>query len=115
MPEIKFSYDYPKLHNQTNAKLVKVDCLPLLELPQDLLDYDTITETGERYVFPFKNSMVLILTFSGDHFIPFTTIRRSTAQKIMYYKGQIGQIFDIKIMPPKETPKPEAVPETLKL
>lgn len=111
MPEIKFSHHYPKLHGQQWGRLLRVDCLPQKELPQDLLDYDTITVSGDRYKFPFQNSMCLILTFQGDRYIPFTTIRRSTAQKFMWYKHMIDKIFDIVI----NEEKPEAVPQNLVL
>jgi hypothetical protein len=97
MPQIKFSANYPKLHGQQTGKLLCVDCLPLASLPVDLLDYDTLQSTGERYKFPFRNAMILILTFQGDHYIPFTTIKRSYARKFLWYKSQIGQVFDIVI------------------
>ena len=93
MPEIKFSAIYPKLYGQQNARLLRVDILPLAALPKDFLEYDTIQQGGEHYKFPYKNAMMLILTFLGDHFIPFTTIRRSTTRKCMWYKSQIDNVY----------------------
>jgi hypothetical protein len=87
-----------------------VDCLPFSELPKELLDYDTIQESGERYKFPFKDSMVLVLTFQGNLLIPFTTIRRSWTKKFLWYKSHIGNIFDIVV---HEGPKAEAVQEAM--
>ena len=112
MPKIEFSHHYPKIHGQKNARLLRVDLLPQVELPADLLEYDTVTNTGDHYKFGYKNAMMLVLTFSGDHFIPFTTIRRSTTRKFLWYKSQIDQVFDLVI---NEEGKPEAVPEKMDL
>jgi hypothetical protein len=109
MPKINFSAHYPKLYGQQNGRLLRVDCLPLAELPWDFLEYDTRQTTGEHYKFPFKNAMVLILTFQGNRMIPFTTVRRSYAKKFLWYKSQIGQLFDIVV----NEDKPEAVQEAI--
>jgi len=109
MPVINFSHNFPKLHGQKNARLLRVDLLPQVELPHDLVEYDTLMNTGEHYKFSCKNSMMLILTFQGDRYIPFTTIRKSWTRKFMWYKSQIGQIFDIVI----NEEKPEAIQERI--
>jgi hypothetical protein len=111
MPEIKFDSNYIKLHGQERATLLAVEVRPLPELPIELLDYDLLSEDGKRREIQGKNVMVLILTFSGNLFIPFTTIRRSSTFMFLKYKSMIGQTFDIVI----EKPDPVvAVQEELK-
>lgn len=111
MPEIKFSHHYPKIHGQENGKLLYVDLVPSKELDPDLIEYDTSFGNGEHYELP--GGMLLILTFSGNKKIPFTTIRRSNESKFMYYKRMIGQVFDVKFVDPKDDKKPTAVQEAM--
>lgn len=109
--EIKFSHLYPKLYGQVNGKLLSVDVLPVKELDPDLVEYDTIYDGDKHYELP--GGMVLILTLQGNKKIPFTTIRRSNANKYLYYKRMIGQVFDILILDSPALQAPTAVQEAL--
>ena len=93
MNQIKFSHNYPKLWNQNKATLLDVRIESFFNLKNDLIVYDTKTETGEFYPLPHTN--LIHLTFIGDKLIPFCTIRRHTNQKFSYYKNLIGKEFEI--------------------
>jgi hypothetical protein len=104
MPVIKFSHNYPKLWGQTTAELLAVR---KLHIPDDLNDtlktYDTTyrlksANDGNVYAaYLLPQGECLQLIFLGDKRIPFCTIRRWTPQKETYYKGLVGQIFEIKL------------------
>ena len=95
MKTIKFSHNYPKLWNQTDAKLIGVTILPLdFQLDKDLIEYDTKTSNGEYYKLP-KATMLIQLIFIGNKLIPFCTLRRYTPEKERYYMQSIGEKFSI--------------------
>ena len=54
MKTISFSHHYPKLHGQVQAKLLAVILLPVREISEPLLEYDTTfaDENGETGRFP---------------------------------------------------------------
>ncbi len=103
MNKIKFSHDYPKLHGQKEAELLRVVIVSYYHLHKDLIEYDT------KYILPdyspdlqggvchyqLPKTNLLHLTFVGDKGIPFCTIRRHTVQKFSYYKRLVGKKFDI--------------------
>ena len=93
MNTIKFSNEYPKLWNQTQAKLIDVSSIYPEEIKEDLIEYDTKSVNGKYYELP-KTKMIQ-LTFIGEKRIPFCTIRRWTADKEVYYSGAVGEIFEI--------------------
>ncbi|MEA4866243.1 MAG: hypothetical protein VB088_12695 [Sphaerochaeta sp.] len=100
--KIRFSHHYPKLHGQDSAKLLAV--LPLTiddTTPQALLDYDTTTSDGNKY--PLAPGEYLQLIFIGNLRIPFCTIRPQTLQKVIFYQGAIGKVFDVLVMEEKRT------------
>lgn len=108
---IRFSHHYPKLHGQKKATLLSVQLENRKKLDPEFVEYDTVyTEfhPAAKGVFegnnnyPLPNGLVLILTFSGDKHIPFTTVRRAVAKKQDYYERNIGQEFDIVINPEEE-------------
>ena len=106
MKQIKFSHEYRKLLNESEvvirtAKLLAVIPVNLEQLPACFLDYDT--DCGS-YQLPKKGSY-LILIFQKIYEPQyteannlFTTLRRSTPEKIRYYTGAIGELFDVKII-----------------
>ena len=94
MSQIKFSHNYPKLHGQKWADLVRVHTINRESLTDKFVDYDT-TYDGGKYPLPPGNYMVLV--FLGNEFIPFTTVRRYTEKKYHYYKSNIGKTFTIAV------------------
>lgn len=101
--EIKFSHNYPKLHGQVKARLLEIEVFEKRLLHPDFISYDTIylgTEgvfpCGEKY-YPLPTGTIIVLIFLGDKYIPFTTVRRWTAQKEQDYRAGINQVFDIII------------------
>ena len=104
---IKFSHQYPKLVRQSTAELLAVKLMRKDQLHPDLVGTDTIyfLDSGDKQYYPLPNGWILILIFLGDKNIPFTTIRRSTAQKQAWYESKIGERFDIVV----EEEKPDAV------
>jgi len=102
--KIKFAEDFPKLWGQKKAKLLAVEMKHGSELPEDLVEYDTIDKNGEYY--PLPKGLVIVLTFTGDKMIPFPTIRKYVSTKFEMYQRNIGQLFDIVI----EAEKPEDKP-----
>lgn len=103
-PSIKFSHNYPKLHNQKSACLLAVEPITIdVNTPEELLAYDTTTENGNRYSLKYGEYIQLI--FIGcDYRIPFCTIRPrdhwfngQKSDKFAYYRSKIGQIFNIDI------------------
>ncbi len=96
MRSIKFSSNYPKLHNQMEAKLVNIEIVSFYELHNDLIEYDTKNTRGEYYKLPKSN--LIHLTFIGNKFIPFCTIRKHTTEKYAYYKSHLGETFNVEII-----------------
>ena len=95
MSRIKFSHNYPKLWNQKEAVLINVQVIDDNDLTEDLVEYDTKIKEGVYY--PLPKGKKLHLTFIGDKWIPFCTIRRFTEQKAEYYRDLKGKCFKIVI------------------
>ena len=99
MNKIKFSHDYPKLHEQTLAVLLDIRKVSVDSLDNDFIEYDTKYYAKEgygHYELP-KNCDVIILVFAGDKDIPFTTVRRFTQKKYDWYFSLMGKEFTIVI------------------
>lgn len=94
--EIKFSHNYYKLCGQKSATLLKVSTCRLSELSEPFLLYDTAYPGG---YYPLKEGAYMVLTFTGNERIPFTTIRPFNESKMQYYRQNIGMNFDIVIKP----------------
>ena len=95
MKTIKFSHNYPKLHGQEDAVLIKVHIINHNQLSAKLIMYDTDKGDGTYYVLP--NTKLIYLLFEGGEGIPFTTIRRYTEGKLKYYQLSIGHLFKIEV------------------
>lgn len=97
MTNIKFSHKYTKLLYGLNfikhAVLLQVLIIDLMDLTQEFRDYDT--DFGV-YELPKKGKYMLLI-FQKQGMSLFTTIRRHTPQKEEYYKGKIGETFQIVI------------------
>lgn len=98
--KIKFSHDYPKLHGQIAAQLLKVETHDKSELNKDFIEYDTRYSSG---YYELPTGKLIILVFLGDKLIPFTTVRPwkpaygGMQDKETFYRSKIGQLFEIEI------------------
>ena len=95
---VRFSGEYVKLHGQRKARLL--DVMPM-EIGENtphtaLVAYDTLRTDGSRYIGLCDGSYMLLI-FLGDKGFMFTTIRRRTYEKMLYYEERIGQEFDVVI------------------
>lgn len=103
MPSIKFSHQYPKLHNQTTAQLLAIRILAAQSVNRNksLIEYDTkffdLKNNGYGYYELPQIGSLIQLIFVGDKEIPFCTLRRWTPDKVAYYKSLIGTTFKIEI------------------
>ena len=91
--KIKFSHNYPKLHNETTAKLLAVFVTATSKLSSSFIEYDTVyyTKLGERMYYPLSDCPVLVLLFLGRLGTLFTTIRSYSLDKEKLYRGEVGQ------------------------
>ncbi len=92
---IKFSSNYPKLHNQTEGRLVSVKIIDYSDLTKEIIEYDTKNIKGEYY--PLPKTTLIHLTFIGNKLIPFCTIRRYTVQKYNYYRQSLHEYFSLDV------------------
>ena len=98
---IFFDDNYPKLHNQTTAKLVAIESIKINnDKHKELWQYDTKKSDGSYY--PINNEQYLQLIFIGDKHIPFCTLRKFSGYSLNYYKNKINEEFKIAI---KKDPK----------
>lgn len=106
MPQIFFSHLYPKLldsHNNMidSAKLIGLFRVKLEDLHPSFLFYDT--DNG-KYKLPKRGDFLMLLflkpfeTYICDQNL-FTTLRRYTPQKDIYYQKKVGMDFDIIYKP----------------
>jgi hypothetical protein len=100
-PAIKFSHNYPKLHGQTEAVLLKIYLVNRDLMTENFIEYDTtfLNSAGEKEQFPLPQNKYMVLVFMGNKYIPFTTARRYTMDKHVYYTGLKGQMFNVVIKP----------------
>jgi hypothetical protein len=108
-PAINFSHYYTKMPEEfQKSKLIEVLPIKLEDLSKDFLLYDTCFlsegDDGEGdvayYPLPSKgNYMILLLLTEGGQL--WTTIRSQWSKhgnKLEYYRGAIGEIFECKIL-----------------
>ena len=97
--KIKFSHNYKKIANITEARLLEVINVNLQNLSQEFIAYDT----ENIYKLP-KTGNYMILIFHKENENAnissniFTTIRRRTNEKEKYYRENIGKIFTLEIV-----------------
>lgn len=97
MNSIKFSYPFPKLYGEdgniiNRARLLEVVEVELSNLSAEFLRYDT---AQGMYILPAKGSYLLLIFLKPGNIHTFTTLRRSTPEKLKYYRSQIGEIVKI--------------------
>ena len=105
MKTIKFSSRYTKhplnIMNGSEVRLIEALNSKFEDLSDTFIEYDTKHYCGGHYKLPEKGDC-LVLLFLGDGPIYdtselFTTVRRSTPEKEMYYRGLRGQKLVVKI------------------
>lgn len=108
---IKFSHRYPKLLGDDGlvikeAMLLQIIRVNLSGLSADFLNYDT--NYGE-YPLPEYGEYIMLIfmkpTEGNDAANLFTTLRRFTEDKFVYYHEKIGQMFKIVTIEGKEWEK----------
>lgn len=100
LKEICFDNNYPKLHNQKQARLV----LALQEIPGemlrknffDLMMYDTERDDGLYYGIKEDEEYMLLL-FVGEKNIMFSTLRKQNQENVELYAESIGELFSITV------------------
>lgn len=97
-PTIKFSYPFKKLFLNSalieRALLLQVIQVDLLDLTQEMRDYDT--DFGV-YPLPQKGAYLMLIFMKSNGGGLFTTLRRETPAKLEYYSGLAGVWFDIDV------------------
>lgn len=105
MKTIKFSSRYTKhpinVINGSEVRLIEVLNSKFEELSDTFKEYDTKYYCEGHYKLPKKGDC-LVLLFLGegsmwDSSELFTTVRRSTPSKEMYYKGLRGQKLMVEV------------------
>lgn len=105
MKSIKFSHRYSKhpinVIDGCEVRLIEVLNSKFEDLSDTFKGYDTRLYCGGNYKLP-KTGDCLVLLFLGagsmwDSSELFTTVRRSTPAKEIYYKGLRGQKLMVKI------------------
>lgn len=99
---IRFDNNYPKLHNQTEARLLMViqdiSGEMLLNNFPDLTSWDSLRDDGRYYnIAPEKDYMLLL--FVGDKNIMFSTLRKQNEENAILYAESVGDVFKIAIEP----------------
>jgi hypothetical protein len=100
MNQILFSHNYPKLWTQTKAILVDIRYIVNPNAMNDKLkEYDTFwkEEDGTCGYYELPKGLLLQLFFIGNDNIPFSTMRRHTPEKEMYYRRMIGTWFNVVV------------------
>ena len=91
MKEIRFNRNYKKLHNQTEALLVKIIERQGKDLSEEFITFDTDNQ------YPIQpNQYYFIMFFIGNKMIPFTTLRKYNNENMKNYNN-IGNVFKIII------------------
>jgi len=102
MLKIKFTHKYKKIRNNWGkpikaALLLHVFAINLSEIKQSFRDYDTDGKYPLGEEGPFLCLLFQKLPFTNNVSNCFTTIRRATVDKMVYYEEYVGQVFNIEI------------------
>jgi hypothetical protein len=96
MKTIKFNNNYPKLWNQKKATLLKVEIILKENIPKEFVEYDCKKSNGTY--FELEGDRFLLLTFRGENYIPFSTLRKlDDYEKLFEYGNLINNEFEIII------------------
>jgi len=99
MSTIKFSFSFPKLFGEdgypiTRARLLDVHEVELSDLSAEFLAYDTAHGT---YQLPLKGAYLMLIFQKPGSIHLFTTLRRSTPEKLKYYRSLIGETLTVEV------------------
>jgi len=103
MKQIKFSHWYFKLasvysrNGDKKARLLQVLKIQYNELTEDLIKYDVTYGDMESYPLPKTDLILLVFNAYNSKGGLFTTIRRYTPNKFVYYKKAQGEIFEVVV------------------
>ena len=98
MRSIKFSHDYDKLPSFTDpVTLLEVFTVPVVSLSPPFVEYDTSYGNGEHYALPRSGSVLVLLLYQSCNNHLFTTVRRCTPSKEVYYRSHIDEEFALNI------------------
>lgn len=102
LKEIKFDNNYPKLHNQKEARLLMVIQDVSGELLNNefyhLMKFDSLRDDGLLYNIKPEETYMLLL-FVGDKNIMFPTLRKQNEENAILYAESVGEFFTITIKP----------------
>ena len=100
--KIKFSHAYKKLLADADGhcapvsrlKLLDVQVVQLEELTNEFINFDT--DNGV-YQLPEKGEYLMLIFLKPSEMDLCLTLRRATPNKYNYYRGAVGQWFDVEI------------------
>lgn len=100
MNTIKFSHHYPKMpENTRRTRILQIFLCDRKDLGELFVNYDTAYSQG-FYELPKGKLIVLLLQSIGNGMFfgdLWTTIRRWTPEKELYYRGLIGKEVEVVI------------------
>jgi len=87
---------YHKMPKQYHpSKLIQTIVIDRKDLSDEFIEYDTCTLDGDHYKLPFGKLIILLLLNPWGQL--WTTIRRYTPQKFIYYNSMVGVEFNIDV------------------
>ncbi len=102
LKEVKFNNNFPKLHNQTTARLVMVIQMisgyMLLNQFPDFTAWDTKIKDVLYYDIKPEENYMLIL-FVGNKNIMFSILRKQNKENVELFAESVGELFKITIEP----------------
>lgn len=78
------------------CRLLQVLEIDLADLTAEMLAYDTAHST---YPLPTKGAYLMLIFQKPGSIHLFTTLRRSTPEKLEYYWSKIGERFNVLVQP----------------
>lgn len=100
MAQIKFSHRYQKMPpGFERSQLLEVLVANKDELSESFKNYDTFYHNG-FYELPKGKLLILLLRSQSDRFPEslWTTVRRWTPQKEVYYRRMRSEVFDCVVV-----------------
>ena len=96
MPNIKFAYPFSKLLDCKGnlielCQLIQAIKVEASELTQEFRDYDT----NGAFTIPATGPVILLILLKQNSVDCFTTIRKYTDERLVYYRDLQGQTFDV--------------------
>lgn len=101
MSSIKFSFSFPKLFGEdgypiSRARLLEVLEVELSDLSDQFINYDT---AHGAHILPFKGAYLMLIFQKPGSIHLFTTLRRSTPEKLKYYRSLRGETLTVEVAP----------------